>query len=107
MKKSTEAPKGLSAAARAWWRRLHDEFDLDDEAAKFLLESALRAFDRMREAAAVLDEHGVVVTDKFGQLKPNPACTVERDCRAAMLMAFKQLNLDVIPPMKAGRPSGR
>ncbi|SFN53769.1 hypothetical protein [Dokdonella immobilis] len=101
------APKGLSPAAVAWWKRLHGEFDLTDEAAKFLLESALRSFDRMSEAAALVARHGIVVSDKFGQLKSNPATTVERDSRAAMHAAFKQLNLDVLPPMKVGRPSGR
>jgi P27 family predicted phage terminase small subunit len=101
------APSGLSRAAIAWWKRLHHEFDLEDEAACFLLESALRSFDRMTEAAALVEKHGIVVADKFGQLKSNPATTVERDSRAAMHAAFKQLNLDVLPPQKPGRPPGR
>lgn len=104
---SIPAPSGLSPAAVKWWKRLHSEFDLADEAAAFLLESALRSFDRMSEAAALVTKHGIVVADKFGQLKSNPATTVERDSRAAMHAAFKQLNLDVLPPMKVGRPSGR
>lgn len=99
-------PKGLSTEAKAWWTRLHREFDLEDEAAAFLLESALKSFDRMNEAAALVTKHGVVVVDKFGQLKTNPATTVERDSRAAMHAAFKQLNLDVLPPQKPGRPAG-
>jgi len=108
LKKTTTqpAPKGLSTAAQTWWKRLHNEFDLTDEAAQFLLESALRSFDRMSEAAALVTKHGVVVIDKFGQLKSNPATTVERDSRAAMHAAFKQLNLDVLPPQKPGRPAG-
>ncbi|WP_395117750.1 P27 family phage terminase small subunit [Rhodanobacter sp. FW102-FHT14D06] len=100
-------PKGLSPAAVAWWKRLHAEFDLADEAASFLLESALRSFDRMTQAAALVEKHGIVVEDKFGQLKSNPATTVERDSRAAMHSAFKALNLDVLPPQKPGRPAGR
>lgn len=99
-------PTGLSPAAVLWWRRLHSEFDLDDEAASFLLESALRSFDRMNEAAALVDKHGVCVLDRYDQLKSNPATTVERDSRAAMHSAFKQLNLDVLPPQRPGRPSG-
>ena len=100
-------PKGLSPAAVVWWKRLHREFDLDDEAASFLLESALRSFDRMTQAAALVEKHGIVIADKFGQLKSNPATTVERDSRAAMHAAFKALNLDVLPPQKPGRPAGR
>lgn len=100
-------PAGLSPAAKAWWKRLHSEFDLTDQAAAFLLESALRSFDRMTEAAELVAKHGIVVVDKFGQLKSNPATTVERDSRAAMHAAFKALNLDVLPPMKPGRPPGK
>ena len=100
-------PKGLSPAAKDWWRRLHDEFDLADAGAAFLLESALRAFDRMNEAAVLIDKHGVCVKDRYDQLKPNPAVSAERDSRAAMLAAFKQLNLDVLPPQRPGRPPGR
>jgi len=100
-------PKGLSVAAGAWWKRLHAEFDLEDAGAAFLLESALRAFDRMNEAAALIDKHGVCILDRYQQLKPNPAVSAERDARAAMLGAFKQLNLDVLPPQRNGRPAGR
>lgn len=109
MKKSASktAPCGLSAAAKSWWKRLHEEFDLDDEGAYFLLETALKAFDRMCQAGALIEEHGIVIADKFGQLKPNPAVTVERDSRAAMLQAFKALNLDLEPLRdKPGRPTG-
>jgi phage terminase small subunit len=100
-------PKGLSPAAVAWWKRLHAEFDLDDTGAAFLLESALRAFDRMNQAGALVDKHGVAIADRYGQLKSNPAVAAERDSRAAMLQAFKALNLDVLPPLKPGRPAGR
>lgn len=109
MKKSiaNPAPTDLSSAAKGWWRRLHSEFDLEDAGAAFLLESALRAFDRMNEAAALIDKHGVCILDRYQQLKPNPAVSAERDARAAMLGAFKQLNLDILPPQRPGRPSGK
>jgi phage terminase small subunit len=100
-------PSGLSSAAVEWWTRLHAEFDLSDEGAAFLLESALRAFDRMNQAAALIEKHGVCIEDRYKQLKPNPACAVERDSRAAMLQAFKALNLDVVPPGPVGRPPGK
>ena len=104
---SNAPPSGLSAEARTWWKRLHREFTLDDAGAHFLLETALRAFDRMREAGALVAKHGVAVEDRFGQLRANPATAAERDARAAMLSAFKQLGLDVLPPGKPGRPPGR
>jgi P27 family predicted phage terminase small subunit len=109
LKKSTTTtpPKTLSPAAASWWKRLHAEFDLTDEGAAFLLETALRAFDRMNQAAELVDKHGVAIADRYNQLKANPAVAAERDARAAMLGAFKALNLDILPPLKPGRPGGR
>ena len=105
--KKFEPPKDLSKLAKDWWRRLHDEFDLEDECAAFLLETALRAFDRANQAAALIEKHGVCVEDRYKQLKPNPAVAAERDARSAMLQAFKALNLDVVPPRdRPGRPPG-
>ena len=60
------------------------------------------------QAQALIAEHGAVTKDRWGQLRPNPACTIERDSRAAMLAALKALNLDLEPLRdKPGRPPGR
>ena len=105
--KKFDPPSALSKAAKIWWRRLYSEYDLQDEGAAFLLESALRAFDRMNQAAELVEQHGVCTLDRYKQLKPNPAVAAERDARAAMLQAFKALNLDVMPSRDGpGRPSG-
>lgn len=108
MKKSpkSKCPSDLSPAAKDWWRRLCDEFDLNDEGAAFLLESALRSFDRMNQAAKLVEEHGVCTLDRYKQVRANPAVAAERDARAAMLSAFKALNLDVVPTRDGpGRPA--
>ena len=62
-----------------------------------ILATALESFDRMRAAQAVIAELGVTVVDRWQQVKPNPATTIERDSRAAMLSALRQLNLDIEP----------
>lgn len=102
---STTAPTGLSALAKSWWKKLIAEYDIDDQAGLLILETAMRAMDRMTMAAGLIDQHGAVSVDKFGQLKANPACAVERDSRAAMLSALKSLNLDLEPLGKPGRTS--
>lgn len=102
-----KAPVGLTPAARSWWKKLTSEYDIDDQAGLLILETAMRAMDRMTMAAELIDKHGAVTVDKFGQLKANPACAVERDSRAAMMAALKSLNLDLEPLGKPGRPSGR
>jgi hypothetical protein len=62
----------------------------------------------MEQASALIAEHGAVTVDRFGQLRPNPATTIERDSRAAMQSALKALNLDLEPLRDAaGRPPGR
>ena len=109
MKTSTpRPPKGISEEAKAWWKAITTEYAVDDEAGRLLLETALQAFDRMRQAQTLIAEHGAVTKDRWGQLRPNPACTIERDSRAAMLAALKALNLDLEPLRdKPGRPPGR
>jgi phage terminase small subunit len=68
----------------------------------------LQAFDRMHEARDLIAKHGAVTLDRFEQLRPNPATTIERDSRAAMLSALKALNLDIEPLRDGvGRPPGR
>lgn len=109
MKNSTyKTPPGLSAAAKEWWKKLATEYEIDDAAGLLLLETALQAFDRMHQARELITQHGAVTMDRFNQLRPNPATTIERDSRAAMLGALKALNLDIEPLHDgAGRPPGK
>lgn len=100
-------PVGLSAEARRWWHTVLDGWDLD-ESGLLVLETALRALDKVREAEAHIKEHGLLIKDRWGQWKPNPAAVILRDSRSGMLQAWKALNLDVEPPFgKPGRPPGK
>ena len=100
-------PKTLSREAKAWWRKLITEYQIEDEAGYLLLMTGLESFDRMRQAQAALAEDGLTVTDRFGQAKAHPLCVVERDSRSQMLASLKMLNLDVEPLRGGpGRPSG-
>ena len=101
-------PKHLSRESRAWWNSLADEYDIQDQAGRLILQTAMEAFDRMRLAQGLLSKEGMTTTDRFGQPKAHPMTTVERDSRAAMLAALKALNLDLEPLNdKPGRPAGR
>ena len=100
-------PAGLTKAAKQWWAEIQDEFSIDDPAGLLLLQTAMTAFDRMKQAAATIKKDGAVVVDRFGQQRAHPAVTTERDSRAGMLAALRALNLDVIPNRDApGRPPG-
>jgi phage terminase small subunit len=102
-----DAPVGLTPTSAAWWKTLVDDYDIIDSAGLLLLENAMRARDRMEQARALITEHGAVTVDRFGQLRSNPATTIERDSRAAMQSALKALNLDMEPLRDTvGRPPG-
>jgi len=106
MKKSPEVPAHISKEAGAWWDRIVSEWDLDDSGL-LILTAAAEAWDRMRDAQSLITEHGILIDDRFGQKKVNPAVLVERDSRSAMIAAIKALNLDLEPLRDGpGRPSG-
>ncbi|HVW69190.1 MAG TPA: P27 family phage terminase small subunit [Steroidobacteraceae bacterium] len=86
---------------------IREEYDIKDPGGLLILASAVEAFDRMRQAQRRLKREGLTVKDRFGQAKAHPAAVIERDSRAAMLAALKQLNLDLEPlEGRPGRPNG-
>ena len=106
--KPKKAPKHLSKEAKALWDKLFNEYSIEDEAGLLILQTAMEAFDRMREAQAIIKTEGMMVEDRFFQKKAHPLTTVERDARSAMMQALKNLNLDLEPLQdRPGRPSGR
>jgi P27 family predicted phage terminase small subunit len=104
----TRAPSTLSPEAQRWWRKLSDEYAIDDEDGKLLLQTALEAFDRMRGAQAEIAEAGTTYLDRFKQPKSHPSLQIERDARNQFIQALRQLNLDLEPLRDGpGRPPGR
>ena len=100
-------PKGLSAGARRIWRELVGEFAIEDAAGLRILADGLRAWDRAEQLATEIGDK-LSVEDRFGQVKPNPLLSLERDFRDQWLRALKQLNLDIEPVRPGpGRPGGR
>jgi P27 family predicted phage terminase small subunit len=108
MRKPTEhrPPKGLSRAAQKWWARLQEDFSIVDPGGIAILTAAAEAFERTREAEAVIKAEGLTVLDRFEQSKPHPCVSIARDSRAQMLAALKQLRLDIEPLRDVGRPPG-
>ncbi len=105
--KAPPAPKPLSAEARTWWRRLTVEYGISDQAGLMVLQIALEAFDRLRNAQSVIAADGPTVKDRWGQTKAHPLLSVERDARGQLLSGLKQLCLDIEPLHDGpGRPAG-
>ncbi len=104
---SKKTPRQLGKDGGKLWRELRDEYQIDDAAGIALLTTAAECLDRMRAAQETIREHGEVVTDRYNQVKVNPACALEKDARNGFLQALKALNLDLEPIRdRVGRPAG-
>ena len=91
-------PEHLSAASQAFWRRMLNEYALDEAPARELLRLACEALDRCEEARAVLAADGLVTTDRYGQSKPHPAAAVEQSSRLAVARLLRELRvLEPVP----------
>lgn len=101
----TEPPAHLSEKAKDWWRKLSVEYPLQDSQAQLLLSAALTAWDRAREARAILRRQGLTVTDGKGKVRAHPMCSVERDAVKTMTQCLRDLHLDLEP--LAARPGRR
>lgn len=88
-------PPGLSTRAKAIWRKLKAEYLIEDPGGLVLLATAMQAFTRAERAQTLIDAEGECVRDRFGQLRPHPACAVERDARSSLLQAMRALHLDM------------
>jgi P27 family predicted phage terminase small subunit len=102
MKKSGRT---LSPEAKAWWRELVEAFEIEDAAGQLLLQTAMEAFDAMREAQTLIERDGLTLKDRFGQVRLNPAALSLRDSRTALLRSLRALNLDIQTPGPIGRPT--
>lgn len=103
-----KAPAHLSKEAKIMWNDLIDEYGIGDCAGLRILRVALESFDRAQAARENIDRVGLLVKDKFGQVKPHPLLPIERDSRAAFLSGLKALNLDLEPLRdRPGRPGGK
>ena len=100
-------PAHLSQEARRIFKDLSADYGIEDCAGLRILRVACEAFDRAQAARRTIDEDGMTVIDKAGQLKPHPLLPIERDNRAAFLAGLKALNLDLEPVKGIGRPPGR
>lgn len=87
--------KKLSSKARKLRKGILEQFVFEDDASLAILDTAVRAFDLMNEAQAVVDEEGLTVQGDRGGVKAHPLLQVIRDQRAQFLAALKSLKLDI------------
>src|SRR5215813_10227559 len=88
-------PDHLAKPEGDLFARVVRAYGLHDEVSRQILAEACTSLMRAREARETIDKEGVSFRDRWGQIKANPVCAIERDARAAALSAFRQLNLEM------------
>ena len=99
-------PAHLSRKSKKLWREINEDWKLDTW---FLvtLRIALEGLDALDEANRILREEGPYTVSPTGHKRRHPALDAQKQHRTGFLMAWKALNLDVVPPLDAiGRPPG-
>jgi hypothetical protein len=70
------------------------EWPIDaNPAAAIVLRLACEALDRAVQARKVVEAEGLSVIDRYGQVKPHPAASIEAQSRAAVLRMLAALDL--------------
>ena len=100
-------PDDLSGPQKALWAELWQSWEFSPAETQTLL-LGLYSLDRAAAARAVIEKEGEVITDRFGQLKENPAVAVENKALQAWISVQRELQLvDREDTRKNPRPDNR
>jgi P27 family predicted phage terminase small subunit len=103
--RTPKPPSHLSQEARRLWRKVVDEWEID-EAGFPILEASLTAWDEMKRAQLILERDGLTSTGRNGEIVTHPVHKILRAARDQFLRGWKQLDLAEpgTPPPRVGRP---
>jgi P27 family predicted phage terminase small subunit len=103
-----KAPRHLKKPGRVLWKKLREEFDIEDAAGLELVRKIAEYEDQIIDMTAQIEKDGLTFKDRFDQMKAHPLLAARRDLQSAQLHTLKALNLDLEPLHDGpGRPSGR
>ena len=100
-KRPPQPPAHLAKRGKKLWKSVVENYDLEQHH-RDLLQSACEQLDRADSARREIEEHGVILLDRFQQRKQNPAVEVERQAHATFLRCLREMGLDVDPPESRG-----
>lgn len=98
-----EAPEHLQPATREWFKRVCEDYELQDHHLR-LLTLAAEAWDRGQEARAAVAQRGLTYEDRFKQPHARPEIAIERDARIGFARMLRELALDLEPPGESRPP---
>jgi phage terminase small subunit len=106
----TQPDPHLKGTAKAWWLDMlatYRDLDTDPDALRLLTEAAIQ-FQRAEEARKAIAQEGVVVSDRFGYPRENPAVAIERQATNLARLLVRELGLVSDNPNEAARlPRGK
>ncbi len=100
------APQGLSPASKKIWKAVTAEWLLSIDGV-VLLQCALEALDRLKQAQAEVDTDGITITSPSGLIRPHPSLRLEKEAAGRFLQAWKQLGFSQEETVGVARPIGR
>jgi len=103
---SERAPAGLSVSAKRLWKEAVDGFIMSPAELR-VLENLCTAQDRVDQARAIIEREGLVVLDRYGVPKANPACDLEAKNKVLVARFVAQLGLrSTVETIRAGAKPG-
>ena len=87
-------PGHLERATRQWIHGLMQDYELEDHHVRLLI-LAGEAWERCCQAREQIAKEGLTITDRFHQLRPHPAVSIERDSRTAFARMLRETGLEV------------
>lgn len=102
-KRRITAPSHLSPAMKEFYKRIVSDYDLEPHRLR-LLKQACECFDRAESARLEIETNGITFKDKFGQLKPNPACKIETENKTLFARLLREMRLDIDSPNDSRLP---
>jgi phage terminase small subunit len=90
-------PRHLGKSAKALWRSIAEEIELDCAGA-MMLTLLCENWQLREEARLAIAKSSPVILDRFKQEKPSPWVAVARDCTLAIQRSFRALGLDLLAP---------
>lgn len=106
-KQKRKAPPSLGKAGKKFWASVLDEFAFESDHHFKMLEHAGRMLDVAADARLEIEKTGLMVANRFGEMKENAAAAIERQSMNSFRLFCRELALDLEDGPAEHRGPGR
>lgn len=96
--KRPQAPTGLKAPGKRFWKKVLSEYQLEEAHDLQRLCQACGCLDEISESEEVVQNEGRYIQDRFLQTKEHPAAKAIRDNKVLFCRILRELALDIVIP---------